>query len=495
MIRALLCSVGVTLAVCGGAVSVAHATDFNLPEFGEPADRSLPLFEERELGAEVFRQFKRYGLLSPDEELQSYIADLGALLVEANPAARGGHFRFFVVNDPSINAFAVPGGYIGIHTGLIRAATTEAELAGVMAHEIAHVTQRHIARRIDNTKGWDLASAALLLAAIAAGGADPALVQAALGLGMGISYQQQVNYTRAHELEADRLGIQMLSAAGYAPEGMAGFFKRIAAQSRLYGEGIPEILRTHPVSTTRLAEARSREQSLPDGAAERSLIFGLMQARAELAAFELSSEKLSRYPDTWEGDPLVGHYGRANALRAVGQHDAALAAARSAWDAVTLPEQKPTVLLELARSQFAAGQPEAATRALRKLHKDQPHNHAVTLTLAQWLLRAGDPEEVRQLLLESQAYTAEVPEVFRLLSQAAAQMDQPAEAQFQLANFQRARGDWAAAIRQLQNALAREEWDAYSKARLEGRLEILMANAPQSAREELRRPQRGPGSP
>ena len=192
---------------------------------------------------------------------------------------------------------------------------------------------------------------------------------------------------------------------------------------------------------------------------------------------------------------MVGQYGRANALRAVGQHDAALAAALSAWKTVTIPEQKPTVLLELARTQFAAGQRDAATQALRKLHKDQPRNHAVTLTLAQWRLRAGDPEDVRQLLLESEAFTAEVPEVFRLLSQAAAQMDQPAEAQFQLANYQRARGDWAAAIRQLQNALAREDWDDYSKARLEGRLEVLVASAPQSVREELRRPQRGPSTP
>ncbi len=486
MLRAF--GLAAALALAGPAV----AADYNLPEFGEPADRSLPLSEERELGAEVYRQLKRRELLLADRELESYVQMLGQSLVDASPEARGESFRFFVIRDASINAFAMPGGYIGVHTGLLKAAQSEAELAAVLAHEIAHVTQRHIARQMDATRGWDLASAALLLAAIAAGGSDPDLAQAAIGLGMGMAYQRQVNFTRAHELEADRLGIQTLANAGYDSQGMEDFFRRLAAQSRLYGEGLPEILRTHPVSTTRMAEAAGRAEALPDGASEQTGLFPLMRVRAELANIDLAADKLRRFPAGLGEHPVAARYGRAIALRARGDLKAAQAAIDEALARSDTEAQAPLLQVERARILYARKQADEARTLLRAVHKAHPGNHAATLLLGEWLLAADRPADARQLLLESEAFSAEVADTFFLLARAASAMDEDAEAQYQLANYQRARGDWAAAIRQLRAALAQRDWEDYARARLEGRLESMLASAPRSAIEELRRKPREP---
>jgi len=482
------------LLLCAMVTFSAGASGYNLPEFGEPADRSLPLYEERELGQEVFRQIQAYNLILNDRELGAYIQSLGQRLVNASDEARGKHFRFFVINDPSINAFALPGGYIGVHTGLIRAAQSEAELAGVLAHEIAHVTQRHIARQMDQTSGWDIAGAALLLAALVAGGSDPDLVQAAIGIGMSVSYQNKVNFTRANELEADRLGIATLASAGFNPIGMEDFFRRIAAQSRLYGEGIPELLRTHPYSTTRMAEARNRRTALEVREPIETHLFALMQVRAELAAYELASDKVARYPAEPDAETpaMVNAYGRSISLRAQGRHEEAVAVAKSALARVDHKIQKPVLEMELSRALHAQGDTAEAIDLLHGVHRVDPLNHAATLQLAQWEMDAKHPETVRQLLLESEAFAADIPEVFQMLAQAAGAMNEPAEAQYQLANWQLARGNWLQAIYQLRRALKSQEWDEYNQARLSGRLDSLIARSPERIRDELRRNPDGP---
>lgn len=474
------------LVLVVGAVSATATADFNLPEFGEPADATLPLHQERELGREVYQQIRAYNLILDDPELGAYIQDLGNTLVEASPEARGKPFTFFIIRDPSINAFALPGGYIGMHTGLIRAAQTEAEVAGVLAHEIAHVTQRHIARRMDSTSGWDLASAALLLAAIAAGGGDPDVVQAALGIGMSMSYQQRVNFTRAHELEADRLGIGTLAAAGFDPVGMENFFRRMAAQARLYGDGIPELLRTHPYSTTRMAEARNRRSNLPTPPDRPAPLFELMRTRAALAEIDLAGEKLAQFPAD-DDAALPQAYGAAMALRAKGEHAAALVMAQRALSLVDTDEQRTVMRFELARALYANGKRDQAMAQLREISRANSLDHAATLQLARWELAGSQPAQARQRLLESEAFAADEPEVFRLLARAAGDMNDPAEVQYQMANWHLSRGNWLGAIHQLRRALAREEWDDYTDARLRGRLDNLLARAPQRVRDELRR--------
>ena len=167
----------------------------------------------------------------------------------------------YIIHSDQPNAFATgrnpENAAVAATTGIMKLLSTE-ELAGVMAHEIAHVTQRHIARTQDGVSGATLATWAGVLLAILAGSADADVVLGALSLGQAINVQRQINYTRNHELEADRLGIQTLAGAGYDPQGVVNFFSTLEQQTRLYGSGMPEILRTHPLNTRRIAEARAR---------------------------------------------------------------------------------------------------------------------------------------------------------------------------------------------------------------------------------------------
>ncbi len=174
-------------------------------------------------------------------------------------------FTFFAVKDSGINAFALPGGFIGVNAGLVTATRNESELAGVLAHEIAHVTQRHIARSVQNAGRANLASAAAILAAILIGATTGLPSDAVMGTvtaAQGLAVQQQINFTRANETEADRVGIGILAAAGFDPAAMPDFFWTMQQRSGSVGRNIPELLRTHPVTTR--AHRRDPRPRQPD---------------------------------------------------------------------------------------------------------------------------------------------------------------------------------------------------------------------------------------
>src|SRR5690606_11389253 len=197
------------------AASSAHAA---LPVMGEVASSALTRAQERDLGRQMMAEVWRRLPLLEDPEINAYLQDLGQRLA-THSAAPELDYHFFILDIPSINAFAMPGGYIRVNAGLILAARSESELAGVLAHEIAHVTQRHLARRLESSQRITLQNAALLLAALLIGSQDPQAGTAAAAAGMAGSIQQQLNYSRAFEHEADNLGIRMLAAAGLDPHG------------------------------------------------------------------------------------------------------------------------------------------------------------------------------------------------------------------------------------------------------------------------------------
>ena len=294
----------------------ASISDIQLPKLGEPADAAMSPREEYEIGARITAQIHSAGYALEDPELVEYITRLG-WHIASHSRDLPEHLQFFMVRDPRINAFALPGGFMGFNAGLLMAAESESELAGVMAHELAHVTQRHIARTMEGTRVADIATWAAVLAAIIAGSAAPDVVLGALSLGQAATLQRQINYTRNHELEADRIGIGTMMSAGFDPAGMVSFFQRLEQQSRLYGSGMPEILRTHPVNTTRIAEARARAQRQSDGSdAERPLTFQLMRARARVLTAERPSAALDHFRRRLErtSDDPAEHYGAALAL-------------------------------------------------------------------------------------------------------------------------------------------------------------------------------------
>src|SRR3990167_10285339 len=172
---------------------------------------------------------------------------------------------FFIVNSDEMNAFAGPGGYIGIHSSLIAATDNEDELAAVMAHELAHVKLHHLYDMIEHEKLMKIPTAASMLAAIALGMLNPALGTGAMAATLAGGAQQSINYTRYHERQADRIGMQMLQKAGYNPIAMANFFQKLQNQSRYYArDNIPAILLTHPLDQERIAEVENRLPKKPN---------------------------------------------------------------------------------------------------------------------------------------------------------------------------------------------------------------------------------------
>lgn len=232
-----------------------------LPTLGDSARGDLSPIMERRLGEQVMSSVRHDPDYIDDGPVTEYLTKLGNSLLDKRPDVRGEdmvEFEFFAVRDPVLNAFAFPGGFIGFHSGLILAAQTESELASVMGHEIGHVAQRHIARMIGSQKQDALIPlAALLLAVLAARSSPDAAMAVAVG-GQGVAIQRQLNFSRDAEREADRVGLQILRDGGYDPSGMLAFFGRLQYASRNYTDNGMPYLRSHPVTSERMADVQGR---------------------------------------------------------------------------------------------------------------------------------------------------------------------------------------------------------------------------------------------
>ncbi len=272
----LLCAL---LPLCQPATAID-----NLPRMGEPVDQSLSPLEERKIGEQFMRQAQASLPIVEDYQANEYIQQLGERLLANIPGIEY-PYRFFLLLNDSINAFAVPGGYIGINSGLIRAFEKESQLAAVMAHEIAHVTQRHHARAYSAQSHNGLTAAATILAALIIGQNSAEAGQAALATGIAVSQQNQINYTRANEYEADRIGIDILAGAGFTPTGMVESFDILSKNSALNSSSFRlEYLRTHPLSDNRIAEAKNRAASLGKAGEKDSLRYQLFKVRLAVLA-------------------------------------------------------------------------------------------------------------------------------------------------------------------------------------------------------------------
>ena len=243
------------------ALHTTNSQANSLPDLGSPDLVEYDTQTEKELGRAFTSTLHTHYNLYSDLETNAYIRELGHKL--ASHTGNNRNYSFYIIEDSSINAFAGPDGVIGIHTGLINATESEDELAAVIAHEISHVTQNHLSRRYEysSTQG-SLNSIASLIAAILIGMHDPSAGMATLMGGMGYNLQQQLKNSRLHESEADAIGIDLLHKTGYDPHAMGDFFGRLAKASQLDTFQVPEILRTHPVSENRLAEAQNRAQNM-----------------------------------------------------------------------------------------------------------------------------------------------------------------------------------------------------------------------------------------
>jgi predicted Zn-dependent protease len=262
-------------------VSPVAAAQQNLPELGDPSLVAMSAPQERKLGESVMRNVRSSGAYLNDPEVNGYLNELGNRLVGAIPGAPF-DFEFFAIADPTINAFALPGGFVAVHTGLILLAQSESELASVLGHEITHVTQHHIARSIGNQRDAMLLTIAALAAAVLASQSRSSssgdLTQAAIAGAQGLAIQSQINFTRQNEEEADRLGFERTYAAGFDPSAMATFFGRLQRAATWFEGDSPSYLRDHPETYQRIAEAQARSFTKPFRQVPDSLDFHMVRA-------------------------------------------------------------------------------------------------------------------------------------------------------------------------------------------------------------------------
>lgn len=455
------------------AVAPIHAQ--TLPDLGDSAESSLPEAQERSIGKRVMLEVRADRTYVEDAELTDYVTALGQRLLLASGSTRG-DIEFFLLQDDSINAFALVGGFIGIHTGLILAAQSESELAGVVGHEIAHILQRHQARMLAGQKNAALGSlVALALAILAAkGGSSSQAPEAAIAAASGLQIQSMLDYSRDFERESDRLGFQMVEKAGFDPRGMASFFERLQRANRHNDGRTPGYLRTHPLTTERIADMQNRVALMPARNVPDAVDFQFAQAKLR-AMQGAPSDAVDHFRNLIAEKTIrrsrADLYGLALAQKRQRDYPAALATLEearrggpNAWienlaGEVRMEQGKPALARDIYEKALAV---MPGSRALFQGHVASLLETGATekaLTEIETRLRRS-PEEARLYDLQAKAFSA----AGRQLAQHRA-----------LAEAHYRRGRIAAAVDQLDLALKQKDGNFYERSSAEARQRELKA--------------------
>lgn len=457
-------------------ISVSRAeTAIEIPDIGNSADTILSLKQEKKIGDQFLRYTRRNVDLINDPEVEAYIQALGERLVSYLDKAEH-EYTFFVVNSAQINAFAVPGGYIGINAGLIIAADNESELASVIAHEIAHVSQRHISRTIEKSASVNLATIASVFAAIALSSQGGDASMAALSVGMAAGQQAHINFTRTHEKEADRIGIQLLAGANYDPNGMARFFQKLHQESRYYEHGLPEILMTHPVTLNRIADAKNRaaQYSLEGNIDQPSFPIFRAKVRTLLSnkTQQLEQETLTFY----NKQPLPElAYQLALLENLNGKYPQAEQRLRQL---IQQQGEHPWYTIALADSLQQQRQGETARDLYQKALQIYPGNKGLTHNYAELLLQQHAYDEAAELLKEYLRNSHQpTPISYQLYAQAEDRRGHKTESAAALAEYFFLSGQSAVAVQHLENAIQATDDNTYRLPALQQRLTEIKAIA------------------
>lgn len=425
----------------------------NLPALGDVASEDLSPQAERRLGERIVAEARRERAIFRDAELNEYVGQLGSTLA----LTAGATVDFFVVQDSTINAFALPGGFVGVNTGLIWATQTESELASVLAHEIGHVTQRHIARMMSEQKSTGPALlAAMLLAIVAsrsAGASGAALSQAAVTGAQAGALQQQLNFSRDAEREADRVGFQTLTSSGFAPQGMPDFFQRLQKASRLYDNNAPSYLRTHPLTVERLSDIENRARGAGYKPYVDTPTFFLARARVRA----LSSEAVEDLRHGQHGLPKVAqYYGLAVAQSLANDLVGARASLAQAMKESPGHPWLETLAVDLA---LRAGEVSQAVSLVQAAYARWPQSRPLRLTLVQSLQASGQHEAAVRFLREQLVLFPNDASLFELLAKSYAMLGQQVRQHQATAEMYQREGWLTEAIEQLEIAqrYARQE--------------------------------------
>lgn len=542
MRRIALLTAALTLAV---ASVCSPAQESNLPDIGSSAGELLSPRQQEEYGAMMLAQLRHYDYLLEDPLIDSWLDTLGTRLAAHSDRPRQ-PFTFFMLRERQINAFATLGGYIGVNSGLILAADREDEVAGVLSHEIAHVTQQHVLRGAERAQRDQLpillAMLGAIVAAQAAGGnsSDDA-AQAAMAGAMGLMQQRQINYTRSNESEADRLGIQTLARTGYDPEAMADFFATMQARSRSNGANYwgesPDWLMTHPVTITRITEAKDRAARIrrengtsevcvrdpqgPDECAKESaprpqlpsdgtinpllppnLTAGLAPAISDVGTgrFDYARERLRVLSANTPADAIreyerMGDGGKQTDSQRYGLAFARMRAnqpAAAAAEFEKLLQRHPGdqwLTLALAEAEGRSGKTASADARFESLLRQTPHNRAVVLTYADVLAERNTVEAGKraQAILRPLMAGAGQDAVFqRVFARACEIAGDPVRAGEAYAEAAYLNGRPEQALVQLNTLKRRSDLDYYARARIEARIAAITPTVLELKRQGIR---------
>lgn len=457
------------LAVCLSGTPATGAAQENLPTLGR-GTTGLSQMDEEKLGRQFMRKARSSMDFIDDPELTQYISDLGHRLA-AHSDEPDDDFHFYLIDDSALNAFAVPGGYVVVNTGLIMATESEAELAAVLSHEIAHITQHHLSRMVEDTKGQGLKMMGALVAAILLGGqAAPAALVAA----NADAISNQLKYTRGFEREADDRGIHTMAEAGYDPRAMAKFFEVLERWSRVYETGAPEFLRDHPLTEHRIADAKVRADNYPktpppdqtDFYHVRAKIKAMFSDDAGNTAQQFASElKAGKFENE-----AAERYGYALALSKAGRYDEAIRVidklVQSNPDSLYHQAARANILMD-------AGRYDSALQNFEKIHNKWPDSRAVDLYYASALIQTKHYEEAKRILKQRLLKHNDDAPVYSLLARAEGEMGNSLVAHQDLAEYYYLRSDLQKAYHQLKLAQKYVGDSEYAKASIEARIKDI----------------------
>jgi beta-barrel assembly-enhancing protease len=444
----------------------------NLPDIGTAGVSAMSVEREARFG-QAFTRFARANQpVSDDPVLNEYITDLGLRLLSQADSVRF-PFQFLLIRDDSINASAFLGGVVQLHTGLFLYAENESELASVIAHEITHVTQRHIARYLESQSRSTPLTIAGLVGSVALAMVNPQAGMAALQTTLGLKMQSAINYTRDNEFEADRIGLRLLYNAGFDPNAMAGFFQKLADKYQ-FASTPPPMLLTHPLPTSRIAEARSRARDYPAKIYPASLEFQLAKARIMVRFQQSGSGDLHRFFEQaaleagdWQAD--AARYGQAMALLQSNEYDKA----RLLLEALASRHANNIFILDaLTDLDNAQDRFDTAIARLQRARQQLPDNQVVMINLADSLLQAGRHQEAATLLDNHLRRHPENLLAWELIAQAYRPLSDESSFRQAQAEVAALKGRYDLAVDQMEIA-ANLSKDAMQRARLGARLEQL----------------------
>jgi len=461
------------------------AADIELPDFGDSAGALISPAQEYQIGQAFFWRLQQSVELIDDPEVNSYIQEVGYRLV-ANSDAPNLSFTFFMVPDPSINAFAAPGGFIGIHSGLVLASETEDEMASVMAHEIAHITQRHLVRSYERSQQRSIPNTIAMIGAALLAVADPKAGLAGIMAVQAGGVQAQINFTRANEKEADNLGMLTLVRSGFDAQAMPMFFERLQKTSRFYNSGaVPEFLRTHPVTTNRIAEARGRAVTYPvKRQLSDTLQFYLIREKLRVMGSTDLAQLIRQYANTLKSGNSINQtatrYGYGLALFTAGDYTLARAVLQSL---IEQDEDRLSYQLALADIEIGIGRLANALAIYQNSQKLYPDDYALTINQVEALLQANLPEQASVLLFRQLEIGGPSRTLYKLMAQAKGDLGEKSQAHGWLAEYYYISGRFEQAADQLRLAAGFAAGDEYQLAKISSRLrdvEITLAQMEES---------------